>query len=337
MRVESSATSISWIPSEAVTGVMQSTFSTGVSHYDDPPPSTIDDLEELRAADRFRFANRIAAGAVFDAGQAVEWAHTGGGVMGATTVRLGRLGATFAGVSLPVLRPDPELGNGWIRFTQTVGGRTALPLPWATSRPPFFRMHAPFVWTTLTLTLHADGRAEFAMPGASPFPRHWVYGPSGTLELKAGVADWETWLGQPSWRTTPWGEVDSPALVTAAETELERELSTVIMRGGVRPLIRTLAAGDVLTRQGDEASSLYLVLDGVIDVSVDASSLGEVGPGAILGEHAVLEGGRRTASLTAVTPARIAEASADAIDLNALQQLADGHRREDHSAAETPR
>src|SRR5262245_13592542 len=58
MRVESSVTSVSWIPSEAVTGaVLKGTFESGFTHYDEPPPETLDDLEELRALGRFRFAN----------------------------------------------------------------------------------------------------------------------------------------------------------------------------------------------------------------------------------------------------------------------------------------
>jgi CRP-like cAMP-binding protein len=65
---------------------------------------------------------------------------------------------------------------------------------------------------------------------------------------------------------------------------------------------------------------------------VDGESLGEVGPGAVLGERAVLEGGRRTATLTAVTPICVAEARADAIDRDALARLAEGHRREEQRA-----
>lgn len=59
MRIESSATSLSWIPSEAVTGLNKAIFGTGFTHYDDPPPDVIDDLDALRDADRFRFANHL--------------------------------------------------------------------------------------------------------------------------------------------------------------------------------------------------------------------------------------------------------------------------------------
>jgi len=61
MRVESSVTSISWIPSEAIAGMTKMPFEIGMAHYDPPPPDVIEDLEALRLADRFRFANRLSA------------------------------------------------------------------------------------------------------------------------------------------------------------------------------------------------------------------------------------------------------------------------------------
>jgi len=51
--------------------------------------------------------------------------------------------------------------------------------------------------------------------------------------------------------------------------------------------------------------------------------------GAVLGERALLEGGTRTATLSAVTPIRVAVAAADAVDRAALAELAAGHRREE--------
>lgn len=332
-KLESSVTSLSWIPSEAISGFGKLTFTVGVSHYDDPPPARIDDLEELRRADRFRFANHLAAWAEFDAGGAVtDYGYSGGAVMGATTVRLGSLGGTFAGVSMPDLLADPVVGDGWVRFTQTGGGRTALPIPRSIARPPFVRLQAPLTWSTLSLTLHADGRVEHAMEGASPFPRHWVYDAAGDLVLKSGLTDWSEWVSQPSWRHTPWGDEDSPALVVAVETALERELSAQIMRAGRRPDVATWPTGTALVEQGTPGDALFLLLDGVLAVEVDGERIAEVGPGAVVGERAVLEGGTRTASLIAVTPVRVARAAADAVDRAALADLAYGHRREEATA-----
>jgi hypothetical protein len=336
MRLECEITSLSWIPSEAVLGPMKATFATGLSHYDAPPPGALPagGLGELAGADAFRFANQLGAWAEFEGDRVLSYEQSGGAVMGATTVRVGPLDATFAAVGMPDLRPDPVIEPGRITFTQTVGGRTALPLPRRINKAPFVRMQAPLVWTTLRLTLSADGSAGGELAGASPFPRHWVYDASGALTHKAGVADWKQWLGQRSWETTPWGEQDSPVVVAAAETALERELSSLLMRGARRPKIRKLDQGSVLAKQGEPGDSLFLVLDGVLDVSVDERSLGELGPGAVVGERAILQSSPRTATLTALTPVRVAQAPAEAIDREALAALAEGHRREERSDPE---
>ncbi len=54
MRIESSVTSVTWIPSEAISGMPKLPFELGLTHYDDPLPDQIDDLEELRKRDAFR-------------------------------------------------------------------------------------------------------------------------------------------------------------------------------------------------------------------------------------------------------------------------------------------
>ncbi|MHA6782552.1 cyclic nucleotide-binding domain-containing protein [Pseudonocardia saturnea] len=337
MRVESAVTSLSWIPSEAVTGMLKLPFTLQVSAYDDPPPDVVDDDAVLADAYAVRFANRLRGWADFGPdGTATAHGIDGGVVMGRTTARLGPVAGSFAAVAMPVLRATEvggaptgiDVGPGWVRFRQTCGGRTAAPLPRRIPRAPWVRMQAPLVWTTLELVLHADGRTEHQLTGASGFPRHWVYDATGALSLKAGRTDWSGWTGQVSPGATPWGEEDSPVVVTAAETALERELSTLIMRGGRRPAVRTLPAGAVLARQGEPGDALFLLLDGVLEVDVDGGALTELGPGAVLGERAVLEGGRRTATLTAVTPVRVAQAAADTLDRTALAALAAGHRRE---------
>ncbi len=328
-RVTARATSLSWIPSEAVLGMMKGAFTSGVSHYDPPPPSRIVDLDGMRDADVLRFANLLTAWADFDGDRVVACDQGGGVVMGSTTVRIGGARVRFAAVTMPELRAAPEIGEGWVRFTQTSGGRTALPLPRKISRAPFVKLQSPLVWTTLRLTLHADGHSVVELAGASPFPRHWVYDTDDVVALKAGVADWSAWLGQPSWQATPWGDQDSPVVVAQAESELERQLSGLLMRGARKPRIRSLETGTTLVEEGDRSKDLFLVLDGMLSVSVGSSALGVVGPGAVLGERAILENRRRTATLTALTPVRVAVASSEAIDREALASLAALHRREE--------
>ncbi len=330
MRYESSVTSLSWIPSEAVTGGTRVAFDAGFTHYDDPPPAQIDDLEALRAADRFRFANALRAWIeVDDAGQISGSGYGGGGLIGDTTIRLGGLRHVFQNALLPDLRREPEVGDGWVRFAQTVGGRTSLPAPRPVRHRPYVRWQAPLVWTTLSLTLHADGCAESAMTGASRFPRHWLYDAAGRLTHKSGLTDYSNWMAESFGPHTPWGDQDSEALVTAVETALEHSLSVQLMHGSARPRIDQVAAGRALVSQGDRGSEIYLVLDGVVRVEHDGEWLAEYGPGALLGERAHLESGVRTSTLVAVTPCRVASVEAAQLDQEALAELSAGHRRED--------
>lgn len=328
MRIESSVTSISWIPSEAVTGANKVVFEAGFTHYDEPPPDVVDDLEGLRAADGFRFANRLAAWIEVEDGRIVDRGYTGGGMMGSTTIRVGKQ-ATFSAVGLPDIQREPEQRGSSARFIQTVGGRTALPAPRRVNHPPFVQFQAPTVWTTLALTVHVDGSTDFELIGASPFPRHWVYDAAGKLAQKAGLADFKEWYRHAFGRHTPWGDEDSEVLVTAVETGLERELSHRIMRGDAKPKIRTVRQGKALTEQGELGDEVFLLLDGVVSVEVDDEPLTELGPGAVLGERAVLEGGTRTSTLRALTKCRVAVATADQLDRDALAELAAGHRREE--------
>ncbi len=113
---------------------------------------------------------------------------------------------------------------------------------------------------------------------------------------------------------------------------MERQLSRVIMGEG-KPKIRKLKAGAALTEQGEEADSVHLLLDGVLQVVVDGEAVANVGPGALLGERAVLEGGRRTATLIAVSPCKVAEARKVELDLGKLAEISQGHRREERATS----
>lgn len=64
-------------------------------------------------------------------------------------------------------------------------------------------------------------------------------------------------------------------------------------------------------------------------VEVNEKLLAEIGPGALLGERSILEGGFSTSTLRALTPAKVAVASAGQIDPLALAEVAVGHRREE--------
>ncbi len=329
-RIQGAVTSLSWIPSEAISGLSTKLpFEMGIAHYDQAPPDEVTDLEALRAADRFRFANQLKGWIEVEDGKIVGHGSSGTGLIGATTLRIGSKETTFQAVALRDLRPDPVVSDTEVTFVQTAGGRTGVPAPRRVRRPPFVQFSAPLAWTTLSLTLRADGTVSQQMTGASPFPRHWVYDSDGKLLSKSGVIDFSTWYRRAFGKHSPWGDRDSPALTTEVESALERQLSVELMQGSAKPKIRTYKKGAPIFTQGEDGQELFLVLDGVVRIEVDGKRLAEYGPGSMHGERAILEGGKRTATITAVTDCKLAVATADEIDRDALVELSSGHRRED--------
>ena len=101
-----------------------------------------------------------------------------------------------------------------------------------------------------------------------------------------------------------WGIIDPEALASLAKV-------------GV---IRDVAAGEVLVRKGDPATSAYLVLSGSFQVTEysDATSgatergVPMLGAGQLVGERALLSDGVRSATLTAMRASRVAEFEAGA-------------------------
>jgi cyclic nucleotide-binding protein len=328
-RFESSVTSVSWIPSEAISGPSKIPFEVGVTHYDEPPPDRLEDIEQLRTSDRFREANELRGFIEVEDDRIVRAGHLGMGHIGATTVRVGPAALRFPAVQLPDIQAEPEVGDSSARFVQTVGGRMGLPTPRPVSHKPFVQFWPSIAWTTLALTINADGSSSHELVGASAFPRHWIYDHEGRLTEKSGVIDFGKWFNESFGERTPWGEQDSPTVVAAVESALERSLSSAIMSGGTKPKIRTIHEGENLVRQGQGGTEVFLILDGIFVVEVDDRQVAEIGPGAVVGERAALVNGTRTATLWARTPGRVASVPYDALDPQALGSLAATHQREE--------
>ena len=328
MRIESSVTCISWIPSDAVKGMPTVPFEIGVAHYDDPPPDRLGplDLDRLTEEDAFRESNELRAWIEVEDGAVVDAGYSGQGRIGVTRVKVGPRELVIPAVPMPTLQADPEIRDGEARFVQSAGGRTGAPAPRRVRGKPYFQIASSIAWTTLGLTIRADGSAEWELVGASAFPRHWIYNHDGELVSKSGVIDFDTWYRESHERNTPWGDEESPVVMAEAGSALERELSRDIMSD--RPKPKTVEPRETLIEQGTVGRDLFLVLDGILEVSVDGEVVGEVGPGAIIGERAWLEKGTRTATLTAVTRARVVTASADDLDPGDLYEISAGHRRE---------
>jgi len=67
---------------------------------------------------------------------------------------------------------------------------------------------------------------------------------------------------------------------------------------------REFAEGETLMAEGDFGHCLFLIEDGSADISVDGTTVAQVGAGDVIGEVAVVASGRRTASVVATSPVR---------------------------------
>ena len=63
----------------------------------------------------------------------------------------------------------------------------------------------------------------------------------------------------------------------------------------------SVPAGYVLTHQGRFEPEAFIVVSGTASVEIDGVAISEIGPGAIVGEMALLDGGSRTATVRAIT------------------------------------
>jgi CRP-like cAMP-binding protein len=63
-----------------------------------------------------------------------------------------------------------------------------------------------------------------------------------------------------------------------------------------------IPAGTLLMTEGTAARECYVLLEGTAAVSSDGGAVAMVGPGSLVGEMALLTGGRRSATVESVTP-----------------------------------
>ena len=80
-----------------------------------------------------------------------------------------------------------------------------------------------------------------------------------------------------------------------------------------------LAAGDALVRQGEDADSLFVILEGRLAVVLEREGeqeqqVSELGAGNVVGEIALIAGGKRSATVRAAEPSTLARLSASALD-----------------------
>jgi CRP/FNR family cyclic AMP-dependent transcriptional regulator len=74
------------------------------------------------------------------------------------------------------------------------------------------------------------------------------------------------------------------------------------IRGAGREV--SFPAGASLVGEGDEAGRFFLILDGKADVTVHGKNRATLGPGGVVGELALIDGGTRSATVTATSDLR---------------------------------
>jgi CRP/FNR family transcriptional regulator, cyclic AMP receptor protein len=68
---------------------------------------------------------------------------------------------------------------------------------------------------------------------------------------------------------------------------------------------RSVSPGTRLTGEGASGYSFFVLADGQASVTVDGAAVAALGDGDCFGEVAILDGGRRTATVTATTPTTV--------------------------------
>ena len=190
MRIESSVISVSWIPREAIEGVVKLPFELGVAR-DLPPPDRLDDLEGLLGSS-IRFANELRAFIeVDDDGRVTEARTPRPGPHGPHPHAAGRDRPHLLQDQLP--RPARGARGQRRRGSLHPDGRRPAGhavAPGSAALPPGLGAGG-----VVDAGPHhrADGTADFEVVGASSFPRHWIYGHDGTLQAKTGLIDFDTW------------------------------------------------------------------------------------------------------------------------------------------------
>ncbi len=65
------------------------------------------------------------------------------------------------------------------------------------------------------------------------------------------------------------------------------------------------AAGSVIAAEGDPGAGLFIIDTGEADVTIGGKKVNHLGPGQFFGEMALLDGGPRTATVTATSDIRL--------------------------------
>ena len=97
------------------------------------------------------------------------------------------------------------------------------------------------------------------------------------------------------------GTIDDLAAVPLFDSLTESELKELVGWFDVQ----TVGEGIKLAGEGSAGYSFYVLVEGSAVVTADGVTVATYAPGDFFGEMAILSGGRRTATVTTTSPARV--------------------------------
>lgn len=84
-----------------------------------------------------------------------------------------------------------------------------------------------------------------------------------------------------------------------------RTTDEILARVGLPPgfgVPQSFALGDILMHEGETGTCLFVIVSGLVEVTVDGQFLSIAGPGETLGEMSLIDDGPRSASAIAIAP-----------------------------------
>ncbi len=243
-----------------------------------------------------------------------------GGVAGSalsrTAIRRWRLAGSFvlavalwgAGVGLPAVAP--VLGVAVAAFAVAGVGKALLEVAGSSllqrTLPTRVRGQVLSVMESfVTAALAAGAAAASALVVA--------LGPAAALLVAASLAGVLVVVAARS-----LGRIDDAAVVPAATVDLLRSVPffrplglTILEDLSASLGTRDVPAGEAVVCQGEPGDRFYIVESGRLETVIDARAVRELGPGDSFGEIALLREVPRTATVRAVTPARMATLDRD--------------------------
>ena len=82
----------------------------------------------------------------------------------------------------------------------------------------------------------------------------------------------------------------------------------------------TINRGEVVIAEGERGDTMFVVMDGLLDIRIHGVPVEKVGPGGVVGEMALIDHGVRSASVVAVE-----ETSVVAVDEKRFMYLVQNH------------